>query len=270
LFAVSLPNEDPHSYRFAELGKSELYSLQLDSTHLKRNPFARELVFSVTPPAGAEDKKRYDADTAFKKKWDDTPDHWEVKTPILDSTSGIVPGRGLVYVRKITDWSRRNVKDREQGKRFEYFILIREPLKGHEITGDYLTGAREDRNTKEGNKLAIAFSFNSEGGNLFYEVTTKNKPERDGFRRHLAILFDGQVASAPTLNEPIRTNGQISGNFTQQEVKDQVTILRAGALPATLKKDPVSQNSMGATWGTTRSTGGPSRWCGRSSPCWRS
>src|SRR5262249_53225801 len=71
---------------------------------------------------------------------------------------------------------------------------------------------------------------------------TPSKPQR-------AIIFAHQLLSARSLNEPIRTNGQISGKFTQEEINFLVRMLRAGALPATLKKEPVSQNSMGATLG---------------------
>src|SRR5262249_2079684 len=52
-----------------------------------------------------------------------------------------------------------------------------------------------------------------------------------------------------TLNSPIRSSGQISGDFTKKEVDTLVTILRAGALPATLKSQPVSESTMGATLG---------------------
>src|SRR5262249_54221962 len=67
--------------------------------------------------------------------------------------------------------------------------------------------------------------------------------------RHLAIIFDGQIESAPSLRSPIRTQGQITGDYKQQEVDEMLRILRAGALPATLKKKPASENSMGATLG---------------------
>jgi SecD/SecF fusion protein len=41
----------------------------------------------------------------------------------------------------------------------------------------------------------------------------------------------------------------IEGNFTKTEVDRLVNILRSGALPATLKSQPVSENTMGATLG---------------------
>src|SRR5262249_33932494 len=144
---------------------------------------------------------------------------------------------------------RRNIRDKEQGKTREFFILVRDPVKGKEITGDYLVNARPGN---KGAELAIDFQFNAEGGELFYEVTSKNRPtggEETGYKRQLAIIFDGQVTSATNLISPIRTHGQITGRFTQQEIDDTIRILRAGALPATLKKDPVSENSMGATLG---------------------
>ncbi|MGL4550053.1 MAG: protein translocase subunit SecD, partial [Gemmataceae bacterium] len=119
-----------------------------------------------------------------------------------------------------------------------------------EIRGDDLVSAREG--PVEGGRQGIHFQFSSEGGERFWELTTRNRPDGQNpgsFKRQLAILFDGQIVNAPSLNQPIRTNGQISGEFTQQELNDYVRILRAGALPATLKKDPVSQNSMSATLG---------------------
>jgi SecD/SecF fusion protein len=223
-FTVKLSNGsvEQHSYSWVELGKSELYSLGLNSDALAR-------------PEGA----------ALRRQVEEARQKHEAFS---------LPGRlngCILYTRKITDWSRRLPKDKRQGKEYEYFVLVRDPIKGQEITGDYLVSAREGQ-ARGGSELAIDFTFNNEGGNLFYDVTSKNKPTGDretGFKRHLAIIFDGQIASAPTLNEPIRTNGQIHGRFTQQEVQDMVRILRAGALPATLKKEPVSQNTMGATLG---------------------
>src|SRR5262249_51359060 len=68
-------------------------------------------------------------------------------------------------------------------------------------------------------------------------------------RRHLAIILDDQVMSAPTINSIITNSGQITGNFTRKEVDGLVNILRAGQLPATLKQQPVSETTMGATLG---------------------
>ena len=49
------------------------------------------------------------------------------------------------------------------------------------------------------------------------------------------------VMSAPTINSQIRTQGQITGNFTQKEVDKLVNILRAGAMPASIKPQSVAE-----------------------------
>lgn len=92
------------------------------------------------------------------------------------------------------------------------------------------------------------FTFDTEGGNRFFDVTNKNKPQ-GGFLRHLAIVLDDLIMSAPTINSAIHESGQISGTFTKQAVDNLVNILRSGALPATLKPLPVSESSIGATLG---------------------
>src|SRR5262249_6333181 len=100
---------------------------------------------------------------------------------------------------------------------------------------------------------AVGFTFNTAGANLFGDITRKNVPdpgtEDTATHRHLAIILDGLIKSAPTINSEIRNSGQITGNFTQKEVDNLVNVLRAGRLPATLKQQPVSESTMGATLG---------------------
>src|SRR5437667_8569887 len=98
---------------------------------------------------------------------------------------------------------------------------------------------------KDGTGLAVHFRFNVEGGNRFSHLTSTNAPEgksedTPGFKRQLAILLDDQIVSAPSINAIISQDGIIEGNFTKAEVDRLVNILRAGALPATLKPQPVS------------------------------
>lgn len=165
----------------------------------------------------------------------------------------------LFYSRECKD---RNLPDEERRKKeIEYFVLTRDPefesktseVRKPKIDGSYLTNA----SSRQGDDLkpTVSFSFNNAGGALFGEITRKNVsedaagPESTKLRRHLAIILDGMVMSAPTINSEIRTQGQISGNFTQKEVDSLVNILRAGRLPATLKPQPVSESTIAATLG---------------------
>src|SRR5262249_9761843 len=119
------------------------------------------------------------------------------------------------------------------------------------IDGSYLTSASSQ--LSEG-RPAVSFAFNAQGGSLFHKLTQKNVPtgqadESTQIKRRLAILLDGLIVAAPTITSAIGQHGQISGSFTPAEVKALVDILRSGALPATLKTQPVSESTMGATLG---------------------
>ena len=74
----------------------------------------------------------------------------------------------------------------------------------------------------------VLFSLTSEAGRRFGEITGAN------VNRGLAIVLDGNVISAPNIQSRITSDGQITGDFTLQEVQDLVTTLRSGSLPARL------------------------------------
>jgi preprotein translocase subunit SecD len=95
------------------------------------------------------------------------------------------------------------------------------------VTGRDLRNARPSLD--EYNAPAVAFTLNSEGVAKFSRVT------RDNVGRQLAIVLDGQVQSAPTIEGPItQADARITGQFSQQQVRDLSLILRSGALPASL------------------------------------
>ena len=79
----------------------------------------------------------------------------------------------------------------------------------------------------QNNQPIITFSLNSEGGQTFGDFTGNN------VGNHLAIVLDGEVYSAPVINERIGGgHGQISGNYTVQQAQDLAIALRSGALLA--------------------------------------
>jgi preprotein translocase subunit SecD len=94
------------------------------------------------------------------------------------------------------------------------------------VTGRDLRNARPSLD--ENNRPAVSFTLNTEGGRKFGKVSGEN------VGRQLAIILDGRVQSAPTLESRITTDGRISGSFTPDEVQNLSLILRSGALPATL------------------------------------
>jgi protein-export membrane protein SecD len=109
-----------------------------------------------------------------------------------------------------------------------------------------LTGKEFKRATLEFNQQSgvpqITLQFNDEGAQKFAELTTRN------INKRIAIFLDGQILSAPTVNQAI-TDGKavINGQFTLQEAKDLVTRLNSGALPVPIKL--IEQQNVGATLG---------------------
>nr|WP_196258379.1 protein translocase subunit SecD [Pelagibacterium limicola] len=88
----------------------------------------------------------------------------------------------------------------------------------------------------------VTFRFNTQGAITFGEITSHN------VGRRFAIVLDGQVITAPVIQQPITGgSGQISGNFTSESASDLAVLLRAGALPATL--DVVEERTVGASLG---------------------
>lgn len=90
-------------------------------------------------------------------------------------------------------------------------------------------------------KFLVSLEFNSEGTKKFANATndlinTYGKGEATRSSRIIAIVLDGQIISAPSVNEPIVDGkAQISGGFmTYEEVSSLATMLRGGALPVDL------------------------------------
>jgi preprotein translocase subunit SecD len=116
------------------------------------------------------------------------------------------------------------------------FYLVR---KVAAVTGRDLRNARPSLD--ENNQPAVSFTLSNEGGRKFGNVTGEN------IGRQLAIILDGRVQSAPTINGRITTDGRITGSFTNQEVNDLSLILKSGALPA--KLDYLSERTIGPSLG---------------------
>lgn len=237
-YTINLPRgyKSVLTYSWVELGPQERRSLNLDN--------------------GAE------TELNRAQTWNEAKLKRDLATLLKDPSA---PNRftlqgALFYSRECLN---RNLPEEERrNKKIEYFVLARNPeidpadpqqvKETPKIDGSYLVSATSGSGADL--RPAVHFQFNAEGGRLFGQLTRKNVPsgsgpENDQIRRHLAIILDGLIMSAPTINSEITTHGQISGSFTQKEVDSLVNILRSGALPATLKPQPVSESTMGPTLG---------------------
>jgi preprotein translocase subunit SecD len=71
----------------------------------------------------------------------------------------------------------------------------------------------------------VNFTWSREGAEIFGALTEKN------IGQLLAIILDGQVYSAPRIQDRISRAGVITGDFSSETAADLAVILRAGALP---------------------------------------
>jgi preprotein translocase subunit SecD len=86
----------------------------------------------------------------------------------------------------------------------------------------------------------IHFTMTRRGARLFGAVTGMNLPDKQtGLYRHLGIIMDDRVISAPRISSRISERGQITGDFTTEEVEFIADVLYAGHLPAYLDPVPI-------------------------------
>ncbi|HWF91099.1 MAG TPA: protein translocase subunit SecD [Terriglobales bacterium] len=93
------------------------------------------------------------------------------------------------------------------------------------ISGRDLRSADVSRSSETG-QPTVTFNLTGEGGQKFYNFTSQHVNDS------LAVVLDNKVQEVANIEEPIRDQCEIKGNFSQEEAKDLALVLRSGALPA--------------------------------------
>lgn len=106
-----------------------------------------------------------------------------------------------------------------------WYVLDRVPG----VTGRDLRAANAAPSTKYPGHYDVNFILSTQAAPRFGAFTQAN------VGRLMAIVLDRKVHSAATIKSRIEDSGMIEGNFTQQQAKDLALVLRAGALPASIK-----------------------------------
>jgi preprotein translocase subunit SecD len=106
-----------------------------------------------------------------------------------------------------------------------YYVLDRAPI----ITGQDLVSATPEPSTSYPGQYQVLFHLSSAAAARFGPFTEANIGHK------MAIVLDHQVYTAPVINSRIEDSGIIEGNFSQDSAHDLALVLRAGALPASIK-----------------------------------
>jgi preprotein translocase subunit SecD len=122
----------------------------------------------------------------------------------------------------------------------ELYVLKKTP----EMTGGSVANASAQIGLDERNPGAwgVSLTMSPTGRSQFAKVTG------DNVGRQLAIVLDGVVASAPSINGAIPGgNASITGSFDVEGAKSLAIVLRAGALPAPVSI--IEERSVGPSLG---------------------
>jgi len=140
----------------------------------------------------------------------------------INDTEGLLPeGKKFFISQAPNPWD---------AQEYELYLLDAEPR----MTGEGLTRAIHTEDPNRPPNYMIHFSFNSEAAKEFGELTGNN------IGRALAIVLDGVVVSAPTIESRISSQGQITGNFSFEQARDLRIALNSGSMPV-----PVEEEYMG-------------------------
>jgi preprotein translocase subunit SecD len=134
---------------------------------------------------------------------------------ILAKHNGVLP----LNTRMVRGFARGGAPGEET-----WWLLARSAV----VTGRDLRDARPQGGDMPG-RWDTGFVLSQEAAPRFEKFTGANIGNR------LAIVLDGVVISAPTIEGQIRDQGRITGAGTQQEAADLALNLRAGSLPASVK-----------------------------------
>ena len=106
-----------------------------------------------------------------------------------------------------------------------WYLVDRLPV----ITGQDLRNSTPTPSTNYPGQYQVNFTLSTAAAARFGPFTESH------IGKQMAVVLDHQVQTAPEIRGRIEDSGMIEGNFTQDSAKDLSLVLRAGALPASIK-----------------------------------
>jgi len=143
------------------------------------------------------------------------PNPYPSEAAALGAHGGILPPGTELLSSKTTDAT-------GQGS---WYLVDRSPI----ITGRDLRNAVATPSTDNPGSYEVNFTLSTDAARRFGPFTEQN------VGRAMAIVLDRKVVSAPVIQSRIEDSGRITGRFGQQESNDLALVLRAGALPASIR-----------------------------------
>ncbi len=135
----------------------------------------------------------------------------------LAAKGGVLP-EGSVILKLVEKAEGSDASAPEQ-----WYILNRTPV----VTGRDLRSARVG--TDENGRPEVDFTIKTDGAQRFGRYTESNVGNM------MAVVLDNKIQTVATIQSRITDSGRITGRFSQSRANDLALVLRAGALPASIK-----------------------------------
>lgn len=87
-------------------------------------------------------------------------------------------------------------------------------------------------------------TLTSLGTQRMQALSGENLPQDSGEVRRLGILLDNQLLTAPTIQSRIGSRFQITGNFSDWDVRLLMAVLSSGQLPVKLRPEPLMESRL--------------------------
>ncbi|MDJ0464821.1 protein translocase subunit SecD [Streptomyces sp. H27-C3] len=107
------------------------------------------------------------------------------------------------------------------------------------VNGKDVDDASAELDTQRGGQWKVNMEFTGGGSKKFQAITGKLSTQQPP-QNQFAIVLDGEVVSAPSVNQTLSANAEISGSFTQESAQELANILSYGALPLTFHEETVT------------------------------
>jgi len=108
-----------------------------------------------------------------------------------------------------------------------YYVLDKTPI----VSGQDLRNADSGPSSDNPGSYEVDFKLSTAAAGRFGTFTE----QQAAIGGRMAVVLDRQVYEAATIKSRIEDSGRITGSFSEQSAQDLALVLRAGALPASIK-----------------------------------
>ena len=162
---------------------------------------------------------------------DDQPGGYPSEAEALAAHNGVLPAGTEILPGKASSATTQGAPTTV------YYVVQRSAI----VSGQDLQTATPEPSTTYPGQYEVHFVLSNAAASRFGPFSEAN------LGKYLAVVLDKHVELDPVIQGRMDDNGEIQGNFTEDQAKDLALVLRSGALPASIKY--LEQDTVGPSLG---------------------